>query len=115
MKEGQLKKNNTMGDNNPLDPAAGTTVDCADTNDTNKQVSRGELRIFYILSTVMYKITCTPTFCEGAFIAKQPSCAMCQIKKRTLQLMDPPTLYSNVRLQFETNANSANVMPWGQP
>ena len=43
----------------------------------------GNIEIFlYMLSTVMYKITYTPTFCKGAFIAKQPSCAMCQIGKK---------------------------------
>ena len=29
-----------------------------------------------------YKITCTPTFCDGKFIAKQPLCAMCRIRKK---------------------------------
>jgi hypothetical protein len=26
-----------------------------------------------------------------------------------------PTFHSNVLLQFETNANSVDVMPWGHP
>ena len=48
-----------------------------------KDMTRGGNEIFfYMLSTVMYKITCTPTFCDCVCIAKQPSCAMCQIGKK---------------------------------
>ena len=35
-----------------------------------------------MLSTIKCKIISTPTFCDGAFIAKQPSCTMCQIRKK---------------------------------
>ena len=62
-----------------------------------------------------YKIACTPTFCEGAFIAKQLSCMMRQIEKKYSVIDGPPTLYSNVVLQVETNANSPKVTPQGQP
>ena len=67
-----------------------------------------------MLSTVKYKIACSPTFCKGAFIAKQLLCVMCQIEKKNSVIDGPPTLYSNMLFQFETNANSTNVTPWGQ-
>ena len=43
-----------------------------------------------MLSTLKYKIKCTPTFCEGAFIAKTASCTMCQIKKNSVIDGPPP-------------------------
>lgn len=35
--------------------------------------------------------------------------------KKTLQLMDPPSMYSKELPPCETNAKFANVMPLGQP
>jgi hypothetical protein len=68
-----------------------------------------------MLSTIKYKTICTPTFCEGAFIANEPSPTICQIEKKNPVIDGPPPLYSNVLLQFETGGNSRNVMPQGQP
>jgi hypothetical protein len=51
---------------------------------------RGNWDIFYMLSTLKYKIRCTPTFCKDAFITKQSSCAMCQIEKKKTVIDGPP-------------------------
>ena len=37
-----------------------------------------------------------------------------QNQKKITVIDGPPTLYSNVLPYLETNANSSNVMPWGQ-
>ena len=43
---------------------------------------KGELRFFYMLSTLKYNVRCTPTFCEAEFIANRPSPTKCQIEKK---------------------------------
>lgn len=52
---------------------------------------------------------CTPSFCKGAFIAKQSLCMKCCAKSKKKNTVIYGTLYSSVLLQFETNAKSANV------
>ena len=51
----------------------------------------GEIEIDLCAIYYKVKITCTPTFCEGAIIAKLPSCVMCQIGKKNPVIDEPPS------------------------